>query len=130
MSTTLSPPALTRGTAGIPAWLTLLLATACGLIAANVYYAQPLVDLISASLGLSPQAAGLIVTMTQIGYGAGLLLVVPLGDLFENRSLVVVILCVAVLALAGAATSTHAASFLTAEEWPFGKRSVPKWLCR
>jgi predicted MFS family arabinose efflux permease len=101
-------------TAGISAWLTLLLATASGLIAANVYYAQPLVGPISASLGLSPQAAGLIVTMTQIGYGAGLLLVVPLGDLFENRGLVVTMLGVAALALAGAAMSTHALTFLTA----------------
>ncbi len=114
MSTSLAPPALTPGTPGIPAWLTLVLATACGLIAANVYYAQPLVGPISASLGLSPQAAGLIVTMTQLGYGAGLLLVVPLGDQFENRRLVLVILCVAMLALVGAAVSTHAATFLSA----------------
>jgi predicted MFS family arabinose efflux permease len=114
LSTSLSPSAPTPGTPGIPAWLTLVLATACGLIAANVYYAQPLVGPISASLGLSPQAAGLIVTMTQLGYGAGLLLVVPLGDQFENRRLVLAILCVAMLALVGAAMSTHAAMFLSA----------------
>ncbi len=114
MNRTISPPPPTPKMAGIPLWLTLLLAVACGLIAANVYYAQPLVGPISASLGLSPQAAGLIVTMTQIGYGAGLLLVVPLGDLFENRRLVLVILCVATLALVGAAVSTHAATFLAA----------------
>lgn len=113
MSTTLPAPA-TGDTAAIPAWLTLLLATACGLIAANIYYAQPLVGPISAALGLSPQAAGLIVTMTQIGYGAGLLLVVPLGDLFENRRLVLIILCVGILALVGASLATHAATFLTA----------------
>ncbi len=52
--------------------------------------------------------------MTQIGYGAGLLLVVPLGDLFETRRLVLAILCVAILALLGAALSTHAAGFLAA----------------
>jgi len=68
----------------LPASLSLLLALACGLIVANIYYAQPLVGPISASIGLSPQAAGLIVTMTQIGYGVGLLFVVPLGDLFES----------------------------------------------
>ena len=114
MSTTLPPPAPTREAAGIPAWLTLLLATACGLIVANIYYAQPLVGPISASLGLPPQAAGLIVTMTQVGYGAGLLFVVPLGDLFENRSLVLATLGVGLLALVGAALSTHAAAFLGA----------------
>lgn len=78
---TLPLPTSVRKQAEIPAWLTLLLAAACGLIAANIYYAQPLVGPISGSLGLSPQAAGLVVTMTQLGYGAGLLLVVPLGDL-------------------------------------------------
>ncbi len=114
MTPTLSPPAAAQEATGLPAWLTLLIATACGLIAANIYYAQPLVGPISASLGLAPQAAGLIVTMTQIGYGAGLLLVVPLGDLFENRSLVVAIVCVAIVALLGAALSTHAAPFLLA----------------
>ncbi|MDE1173520.1 MAG: MFS transporter [Parvibaculaceae bacterium] len=91
-----------------------LLATACGLIVANIYYAQPLIGPISRSLGLSPQAAGLIVTMTQMGYGAGLLLIVPLGDLFENRRLVITIVLGGALALMAAALSTHALPFLTA----------------
>ncbi len=91
------------GESTVPAWLTLLLATACGLIAANVYYAQPLVGPISAAIGLSPGAAGLIVTFTQIGYGAGLLFVVPLGDLVENRILVFTALAGCTLALLAAA---------------------------
>ena len=49
----------------------LLLAATCGLIVANIYYAQPLIGPIAQTLGLAPQAAGLIVTMSQIGYGAG-----------------------------------------------------------
>ena len=110
-ATTLTPPAV-RG--GMPPWLTLLLGTACGLLVANIYYAQPLIGLISASLGMSPHAAGLIVTMSQVGYGAGLLLVVPLGDLVENRRLVLAILGGSVLALLAAATSTHAGTFLPA----------------
>ncbi len=97
----------------MPGWLTLLLATSCALIIANLYYAQPLVGPISASLGLSPQAAGLVVTVTQLGYGAGLLLLVPLADLMENRRLVVLCLVGTVLALAGAALSRTAAPFLT-----------------
>jgi hypothetical protein len=108
------PGTASQTTADLPAWLTLLLASACGLVAANLYYAQPLVGLISTALGMSPQAAGLIVTLTQIGYCAGLLLIVPLGDLVENRGLVLGILGVAVLALAGAATATQAWAFLTA----------------
>jgi predicted MFS family arabinose efflux permease len=93
-------------------WITLLLASACGLIVANLYYAQPLIGPIRQALGLGPAAAGLVVTMTQIGYGAGLLLLVPLGDLFENRRLVLALLGLVVLALLGAAVSTGAASFL------------------
>ncbi|MBL3615665.1 MFS transporter, partial [Bacillus sp. RHFS18] len=75
---------------GISPGLTLLLATACGIIVANLYYAQPLAGFISAAIGLSPSSAGLIVTLTQIGYVAGLLFLVPLGDIIENKKLVVV----------------------------------------
>ncbi|MBV8651346.1 MAG: MFS transporter [Alphaproteobacteria bacterium] len=98
----------------VPAWLTLLLATVCGLVAANIYYAQPLVGPISAAIGLSPGAAGLIVTFTQIGYGAGLLFVVPLGDLLENRILVFAALADCTLALLAAAFAPGATSFLAA----------------
>jgi len=91
-----------------------LLAIACGLIVANLYYAQTLVGPISAATGLSPQAAGLIVTLTQAGYTIGLLFVVPLGDLLENRKLVVGALLFTAAALAAAASSTSAWTFLAA----------------
>ena len=93
-------------------WLTLLLAIACGLTAANLYYAQPLAGPISAALGLSSKATGLIVTMTQIGYGLGLLLIVPLGDLIENRRLTLILLAIAGLALLGVGFSTQPLPFL------------------
>jgi MFS family permease len=70
-----------------------LLAAACGLLAAKIYYARPLIKPIAETLGLAPQAAGLIVTMTLIGHGLGLFFVVPLADRVENRRLVLV--CVA-----------------------------------
>ncbi len=95
-----------------PSWLLMLLAAACGLIAANIYYAQPLAGPISASLGLSPAAAGLIVTLTQIGYGLGLLFIVPLGDLIENRRLTLTLLALVTLSLLAAGLSTHPAPFL------------------
>lgn len=66
-----------------------LFAVACGLIVANIYYAQPLAGPIAEALGISAGATGTIVTLTQIGYGLGLLFVVPLGDLLETRRLVV-----------------------------------------
>jgi predicted MFS family arabinose efflux permease len=95
-------------------WMTLLLAAACGLIAPNLYYVQPLAGPISAALGLSPKATGLIVTSTQIGYGLGLLFIVPLSDLIENRRLTLVMLGVCALALLVAAMSSHALPFFIA----------------
>nr|WP_307233089.1 MFS transporter [Pararhizobium capsulatum] len=94
--------------------MTFLLAAACGLIAANLYYAQPLIGLISSSLGLTPAAAGLIVTLTQIGYGLGLLLIVPLGDLFENRRLILVITGLGTLAVVAAGLANTPMQFLAA----------------
>jgi predicted MFS family arabinose efflux permease len=76
---------------------TLLLAAACGLIVANIYYPQPLAGPISASLGLAPQVTGLVVTVIQIGFGAGLLLLVPLGDLIETRRLTLGLIGIATL---------------------------------
>lgn len=94
--------------------MTLLLATACGMIVANIYYAQTLVGPISRATGLAPEVAGLIVTLTQVGYALGLLFLVPLGDLLENRRLVVVALLCASVALLVAALSTSGAMFLAA----------------
>jgi predicted MFS family arabinose efflux permease len=90
-----------------------ILGAACGLIAANVYYAQPLVDPIGRALGLSSPMTGLIVTLTQVGYGVGLLLIVPLGDLIENRLLVLSLTGLTSVALLSAACSTHPLSFLS-----------------
>jgi predicted MFS family arabinose efflux permease len=98
----------------ITAWTTLLLAFACGLIVANLYYAQPLAGPIGASLGLAAGATGLIVTLTQIGYGCGLLLIVPLGDLLETRRLVCTLVVLAALALLAAGLSSQPAPFLAA----------------
>ena len=65
-----------------------VIAIAGGASVANIYYAQPLLDAISSSLGVSAAAAGLLVTASQLGFGAGLALIVPLGDLLERRALV------------------------------------------
>ena len=98
----------------VSSWVTLILAIACGVIAANLYYAQPLVGLISSSLGLSSVAAGLIVTLTQIGYGIGLLFIVPLGDILENRKLVAALLFLTAIVLAIASVVKSASLFLAA----------------
>lgn len=98
----------------ISRWLIFLLAGACGLIVANLYYAQPLVGPISASTGISSSLSGFIVTMTQLGYAAGLLLLVPLSDVLENRRLILLLLSIAMLGLFVAAFATGALIFLVA----------------
>ncbi|EIK95552.1 sugar transporter [Pseudomonas sp. M47T1] len=77
-----------RNTSLSPA-LTLLMAIATGLTVASNYYAQPLLHTIAQQLGLSTASAGSIVITAQLSYGAGLFLLVPLGDLLEQRRLIV-----------------------------------------
>jgi predicted MFS family arabinose efflux permease len=99
---------------GITPSLTLLFAVACGAIVANIYLSQPIVALIAPDLGLGREVASLIVTLAQLGYGAGLLLLVPLGDIVENRRLIVATLATTVLALAAAGAAGSASLFLAA----------------
>src|SRR5260370_25828422 len=65
----------------------LVLALACGMAVANIYYSQPLLGLISSAFGVGRGRTELVVTLTQLGYAVGLFLLVPLGDLLENRAL-------------------------------------------
>ena len=65
------------------------MAAATGIAVASNYYAQPLLPTIARAFGLSAAGAGFIVTTAQLGYGLGLLFLVPLGDLLERRALVV-----------------------------------------
>jgi predicted MFS family arabinose efflux permease len=109
---TASPTASTA--TGLTPALTLVFAIACGLCVANIYYAQPLIGPISDTLQLHAGLAGLIMTLTQLGYGAGLLLLVPLADVVENRRLIVGALFGAVVGLVGIALSDSAVTFLAA----------------
>lgn len=79
--------------------LIFILSIACGSIVANIYYSQTLVVLIGNYLHLNIQLTGLIVTLTQIGYCTGLLFIVPLADIIENRKLIVGLLCLTCLSL-------------------------------
>ena len=90
----------------------LLLALSCGIVVANLYYVQPLVGLISEAYGLPLERAGLLVTVTQLGYVAGLVLIVPLGDIVENRRLVVAMLAALAVALAGSFAAPSIGLFL------------------
>jgi predicted MFS family arabinose efflux permease len=64
-----------------------VLAFSCGASVANLYYPQPLLGEIAHAFSVSEGAAALVVTLTQLGYALGLALLMPLGDLLENRKL-------------------------------------------
>lgn len=94
--------------------LTPLLAVACGAIALNLACAQPLVAAIAGSLGLGLAAAGLVIMATLLGYAVGMLFLVPLTDLVENRRLVLGMLLMDVVALLASAWAPDAATYLVA----------------
>ena len=98
-------PAQSGPQAPMPRSLVMLLAVACALSVANVYYAQPLLDAIGREFGIAEGAVGIVVTATQLGCALALLFVVPLGDLLDRRRLMLGQLALLVLALAAVALS-------------------------
>lgn len=82
-----------------------LFAVTAGSSAGCLYYLQPLLHEVGNDLGVSTTAAGLIVSLTQVGYLIGLALVVPLGDFLDRRRLVGGLLVLSCLCLAIAAAS-------------------------
>ena len=84
-----------------------LLATGAGLSVAALYYSQPMLGELGADIGASPRQIGLVPTLTQLGYAAGIFFLAPLGDRFDRRRIILVkaaALCVALLA-AGASSA-------------------------
>jgi predicted MFS family arabinose efflux permease len=90
----------------------LVLAAACGMAVANIYYSQPLLGHISSTFGVSEGRTELVVTLTQLGYALGLFLLVPLGDLLENRALASRTLLVTAVALLAAGLAPNFGVFL------------------
>ncbi|NTX05828.1 MFS transporter [Myxococcus sp. CA040A] len=80
-----------------------LMAAASGATAANLYYNQPLLGDIGRELNASGSSLGLVPTLTQVGYAAGMLLIVPLGDSLERRRVIVTMSALVSLALVGVA---------------------------
>src|ERR1700685_2154664 len=92
----------------------LLFAVAAGVSVANVYFAQPLLDELSIQFGFDTASAGLVVTVTQIGYALGLFLIVPLGDWLDRRRLVLSQLALSALALIVVSFATSKTTLLFA----------------
>ncbi|HEY0204447.1 MAG TPA: MFS transporter [Acetobacteraceae bacterium] len=100
-----------EGTAApISRGLTLAMGAAAGIAVANMYYCQPMLGIMERDLagpGGGPDMTGLVPTATQLGYAAGLFLLVPLGDLLDRRRIIIVqfVLLAAALALVAMAPS-------------------------
>ncbi|MEX0424974.1 MFS transporter [Providencia rettgeri] len=94
-------------TAELTTGLTILMAIATGLVVASNYYAQPLLDTIAGQFNLTSNMAGFIVTAAQLGYAAGLLFLVPLGDLFERKRLILTMTFLSALGLLITALSNN-----------------------
>ena len=93
------PDAQPPGSPGLSTPVLLLMAVACGLCAGSNYFNQPLLHSIATHLQVRDASAALIVTLAQVAYAAGLLLLVPLGDLLERRRLIVTLMLLAALGL-------------------------------
>lgn len=111
------------GSGALSPGLVALFALTTGVAAADIYYVQPLLDVIGGSFGVSDATAGLLVALVQLGYLAGLVLLVPLGDLLERRGLITGLLALAALA-AGACALAPAFWFLAVSLVALGLLSV------
>lgn len=83
----------------LPRSVVLLFAIASGASVANVYYAQPLLDILASNFNVSHAAIGGVVTATQIGCALALVFLVPLGDLVNRRRLMAIQLMALISAL-------------------------------
>jgi predicted MFS family arabinose efflux permease len=101
------PPGMSRG-------LIVLFAIATGQAVASNYLAQPLLDTLRGEFGVSSAVAGLMVTVSQVGYASGLVLLLPLGDLLDRRRLITTLAAVTAAGLAAAALAPSAGLFAAA----------------
>jgi predicted MFS family arabinose efflux permease len=104
-SATLEEPALTNR---LDTSLLMLMAVACGVFVANIYYNQPILELLQRAF---PEAVGLVNLVppaTQLGFACGVLFLTPLGDRIDRRKLILWQAAVLVMALVGLAAATNA----------------------
>ncbi|WP_342531214.1 MFS transporter [Lysinibacillus sp. FSL R5-0849] len=97
----------------MPRAVTFLFAAACGMSVANIYFAQPLLDQLSIAFNIDPSIIGVVITITQIFYGLGLLLLVPLGDLLNQRRLIIGQMLLSTTALVIVGTASYSIVLFT-----------------
>ena len=93
--------------AGLPAYMLWTFAIVAGVSVANLYYNQPLLNLIRHDLQVSEFQTNLIAMITQVGYALGLLFIVPLGDLYRRKRIVLFNFLLLVVSLFSMAVATH-----------------------
>ncbi len=103
---------------GLPMPLILALAVMAGISVANIYYCQPLLNMISEDTGLSTFEVNLMPVFTQVGYALGLLIIIPMGDLYNRRrtiliSFLAVVAALLVIYVSGNTAMLLGASFVT-----------------
>ena len=95
-------------------WALPFLGLACAVGVGSIYYNQPLLLVMGRSLGASPQAMGFVAVATQVGYAAGMLTFVPLGDVAERRALMMKLYAAVSIALVLVATAQNLAWMIAA----------------
>ena len=88
---------------GISTSLALLFSATAGLAVGNLYWAQPLLSVIADDFSIPASQGSFLITATQIGYAAGILAIVPLGDVMQRRKLLLSVMIMTVLALTACA---------------------------
>lgn len=88
----LQQPTLTK------AVLWLMTVSAC-LVIANNYYNQPLLGDIANEFNVTEAAANRVATITIFGYAVGLFLLVPLGDMFHKKKIIIADFAVIIISL-------------------------------
>lgn len=94
--------------------MTLMMAIACGVAVANIYYNQPMLVIMEAAFPGQESIIGLVPTATQLGYALGLLFLVPLGDRIERKRLILTQFAALSVSLIGVALAPDAWSVVVA----------------
>lgn len=95
---------------GLPTFLIVLLAIMAGISVANLYYCQPLLNLIREDIGLTEFQVNLMPVATQIGYAIGLFFIIPMGDLYNRKT--TILICFGILILSLLSIAFHIKSSL------------------